>query len=137
MIRTYSELITFPTFFERFRYLKLSANVGEDTFGYDRYLNQQFYRSPTWRQLRRLIITRDMGCDLAHPDFEINGPIIVHHLNPITKSDVLEHSDYLLDPEFLVCVSDNTHKALHYGDETLLLDAEPLIRAPFDTCPWR
>lgn len=137
MIRTYSELIKLPTFFERFRYLKLSADVGVDTFGYDRYLNQQFYKSATWRQLRSQIITRDMGCDLAHPDFEIGGSIIVHHLNPITKSDVLEHSDYLLDPEFLVCVSDNTHKAIHYGDESLLLDTEPVIREPFDTCPWR
>ena len=137
MIKTYSELITLPTFHERFQYLKLSGNVGVDTFGYDRYLNQQFYKSAIWRRLRDQVILRDMGCDMAHPDFEIVGPIIVHHLNPITKSDVLEHSDYLLNPDFLVCVSDETHKAIHYGDESLLLNAEPVIRRPFDTCPWR
>jgi len=137
MIRTYTKLITLPTFFERFQYLKLSGDVGVDTFGYDRYLNQQFYKSATWRQLRNHVITRDMGCDLAHPDFEIPGSIIVHHLNPISKSDVLEHSDYLLDPEFLVCVSDNTHRAIHYGDESLILDSEPIIRTPHDTSPWR
>lgn len=137
MIRTYSDLISIPTYIERFEYLKLSGRIGEDTFGYDRYLNQQLYKSPTWRQLRHQIITRDMGCDLAHPDFEIVGSIIIHHLNPITKSDVLERSDYLLNPEFLVCVSDNTHKAIHYGDESLLLPYEPVVRTPHDTCPWR
>ena len=137
MIRTYSELISIPTYIERFRYLKLSAKIGEDTFGYDRYLNQQLYKSPLWRRLRRQIITRDMGCDLAHPDFEIVGSIIIHHLNPITKSDVIERSDFLLNPEFLVCVSDNTHKAIHYGDESLLMDIEPIVRVPNDTCPWR
>jgi len=137
MIRTYTELITLPTFFDRFRYLKLASDVGVDTFGYDRYLNQQFYKSATWRQLRNYVITRDMGCDLAHPDFEILGSVIVHHLNPITKVDVLEHSDYLLDPEFLVCVSDNTHRAIHYGDDSLILDTQPIIRTPHDTCPWR
>lgn len=137
MIRTYSELIALPTFFERFRYLKLSGDVGVDTFGYDRYLNQQFYKSTTWKQLRNYVITRDMGCDLAHPDFEIYGSIIVHHLNPISKDDVIEHSDYLLNPEFLVCVSDNTHRAIHYGDESLILDSDPLVRRPFDTCPWK
>lgn len=137
MIRTYTELITLPTFFDRFRYLKLASDVGVDTFGYDRYLNQQFYKSATWRQLRNYVITRDMGCDLAHPDFEILGSVIVHHLNPITKVDVLEHSDHLLDPEFLVCVSDNTHRAIHYGDDSLILDSQPIIRTPHDTCPWR
>lgn len=137
MIRTYTELIALPTFFERFRYLKLSNDVGVDTFGYDRYLNQQFYKSATWRQLRNYVITRDMGCDLAHPDFEILGSVIVHHLNPITKTDVLEHSDHLLDPEFLVCVSDNTHRAIHYGDESLILNSDPIVRSPYDTCPWR
>lgn len=137
MIRTYSELISIPTYIERFRYLKLSGRIGEDTFGYDRYLNQQLYKSPIWRRLRSQVITRDLGCDLAHPDFEIVGSIIIHHLNPITKSDVLERSDYLLNPEFLVCVSDNTHKAIHYGDESLLMDFEPVVRVPNDTCPWR
>lgn len=137
MIRTYTDLIALPTFYERFRYLKLSADVGVDTFGYDRYLNQQFYKSTTWKQLRDYVITRDMGCDLAHPDFEIQGSIIVHHLNPISKSDVLEHSDYLLNPEFLVCVSDNTHRAIHYGDDSLITNSDPIVRRPFDTCPWK
>lgn len=137
MIRTYTDLVSIPTYIDRFRYLKLSGHIGEDTFGYDRYLNQQLYKSATWRQLRAQIITRDLGCDLAHPDFEIVGSIIIHHLNPITKSDVLERSNYLLNPEFLVCVSDNTHKAIHYGDESLLLPYEPVVRTPHDTCPWR
>lgn len=137
MIRTYTEMSNIPDYLERFRYLKLDGLVGEDTFGYDRYLNQQLYKSASWRQLRNQIITRDMGCDLAHPDFEIVGSIIIHHLNPITKSDVLDRSDYLLNPEFLVCVSDNTHRAIHYGDESLLLSAEPIVRAPNDMIPWR
>lgn len=137
MIRTYTELISLPTFAERFRYLKLFNNVGEDTFGYDRYLNQQFYKSPIWRNIRSQIIVRDMGCDLAHPDFEIAGSIIIHHMNPITKEDVLEHSDSLLNPEFLVCVSDETHRAIHYGDESILQDLELVIRRPGDTVLWR
>lgn len=137
MIRTYSELISLPTFAERFRYLKLFNNVGADTFGYDRYLNQQFYKSPVWRNMRSQIIVRDMGCDLAHPDFEIPGSIIIHHMNPITKEDVIEHSDSLLNPEFLVCVSDETHRAIHYGDESILQDLELVIRRPGDTVLWR
>lgn len=136
-MKTYTELISIPDFMDRFRYLQLSGSVGEDTFGYDRYLNQQFYTSPTWRRLRREIIARDFGCDLAHPDFEIGGKIVIHHLNPITKSDVLQHSDNLLNPEFLVCVSDNTHKAIHYGDESLLAEYTLVIRRPNDMIPWR
>lgn len=137
MIRKYSDLIQIPSFIDRFRYLKLSNIVGEDTFGYDRYLNQQFYKSKDWKRLRDFIITRDFGCDLAHQDFEIGGRIIIHHMNPITKEDVIEHSDMLLNPEYLVCVSHNTHQAIHYGDESLLLDSEPIMRSPNDTSPWR
>ena len=133
MTKTYSELVSYQSFIDRFRYLKLDGVVGEDTFGFNRYLNQQFYRSADWKQ----IISRDMGCDLAHPDFEILGSVVIHHLNPITKSDLLERSDFLFNPEFLVCVSHNTHKAIHYGDESLLMDYEPIIRRPNDMCPWR
>jgi len=137
MTKTYSELVSYQSFIDRFRYLKLDGVVGEDTFGFDRYLNQQFYRSADWKRIRRQIISRDMGCDLAHPDFEILGSVVIHHLNPITKSDLLERSDFLFNPEFLVCVSHNTHKAIHYGDESLLMDYEPIIRRPNDMCPWR
>lgn len=137
MIRTYSELVSYAGFLDRFQYLKLLGRVGEDTFGFDRYLNQQLYKSRDWKRIRDQVITRDMGCDLAHPDYEIGGRIIIHHLNPITKVDVLERTDFLLNPEFLVCVSDNTHNAIHYGDESLLLELEPIVRTPNDTCPWR
>ena len=137
MIRKYTDLIQMPSFMERFRYLQLGGSVGEDTFGYDRYLNQQFYKSKDWKRLRNFIITRDFGCDLAHQDYEIRGKIIIHHMNPITKDDVIKHSDMLLNPEYLVCVSHNTHQAIHYGDESLLLDPTPIIRKPNDTSPWR
>lgn len=136
-IRTYSELIQFKTFEERFEYLKLSGKVGEDTFGFDRYLNQMFYTSPEWRAVRRAVITRDLGCDLGIPEFEIiDQKIMIHHMNPISKEDILNHSKYLLDPEYLITSSDNTHKAIHYGDKSLLYQA-PVIRRKNDTCPWR
>lgn len=136
MIRTYSELIKLPSFIERYRYLKMSGKIGEDTFGFDRYLNQLFYSSDEWKQIRKLIITRDDGCDLAMDDYDIEGRIIVHHMNPITKDMILERSDYVLNPEYLICVSHNTHEAIHYGDESLLI-LDPIIRMPNDTCPWR
>lgn len=136
MIRTYSELIKLPSFIERYRYLKMSGKIGEDTFGFDRYLNQLFYSSDEWKQIRKLIITRDNGCDLAMDDYDIEGRIIVHHMNPITKDMILERSDYVLNPEYLICVSHNTHEAIHYGDESLLI-LDPIIRMPNDTCPWR
>lgn len=136
MIRTYSEMMSFDSFLDRFRYLKLDGRIGEETFGYDRYLNQKFYKTPEWRQLRDHLIVRDYGCDLAHPDFEIGGKILIHHMNPITVTDILDRSDYLMNPEYLVCVSHNTHQAIHYGDESLLI-TEPIVRTPNDTCPWR
>lgn len=136
MILTYTNMMSYNSFIDRYRYLKLSGIIGEDTFGFDRYLNQMFYKSPEWRQFRNHIITRDLGCDLAHPDYEIGGPIIIHHLNPITKEDILERSDFLMNPEYAVCVSHNTHRAIHYGDESLLF-IEPIIRRPNDTSPWR
>lgn len=136
IIRTYEELITLPTFEERYRYLKLNGQVGEETFGFDRYLNQTFYTSDEWRKVRRDIIVRDLGCDLGMPDREIKGKIIVHHMNPIMVKDILHRSEFLLDPNYLICTLDSTHKAIHYGDEHLLRLA-PVERTPFDTCPWK
>ena len=136
MIRTYSELITFPTFEERYRYLRLEGKVGEDTFGFDRWLNQSFYKNPEWRAIRDKIIIRDNGCDLGIPGREIYSRIIVHHMNPITKDDILSRSAFLLNPEYLICTVKNTHDAIHYGDEGLLIKA-PIERTKNDTCPWR
>lgn len=136
-IKTYSELITLPTFEERFRYLKLNGIVGEETFGFDRYLNQKFYqKDDEWLDVRDFIIIRDMGCDLGIEGHEIVGNIIVHHMNPITKDDIIRRTKYLLDPEYLICTMDNTHKAIHYGNEDLLIKG-PIERRPNDTCPWR
>lgn len=136
MIRTYSELITFPTFEERYRYLRLEGKVGEDTFGFDRWLNQSFYKDREWRAIRDKVIIRDNGCDLGIPDREIHSRIIVHHMNPITKDDILYRSAFLLNPEYLICTVKNTHDAIHYGDEGLLIKV-PIERTQNDTCPWR
>ena len=136
MIKTYSELMTLPTFEERYRYLRIGGKVGEDTFGFDRYLNQIFYKSDEWKAIRNEIIVRDLGCDLGMDDREIYGTIYVHHMNPITKEDILLRSDYLLNPEYLICTSKLTHDAIHYGDESLLITA-PIERRKNDTCPWR
>lgn len=135
-IRTYSELITIPTFEERFEYLQLKGSVGKDTFGYDRYLNQVLYRSPEWKRLRNQIIIRDGGCDLACDGYDIYDKVLIHHLNPITVEDVLTRSRKVFDPDNLVCVSHSTHNAIHYGDVDLLVTG-PIIRTKNDTCPWR
>lgn len=135
-IKTYSELITIPTFEERFEYLQLKGSVGKDTFGYDRYLNQVLYRSPEWKRLRNQIIIRDGGCDLACDGYDIYGKVLIHHLNPITVEDVLARSRKVFDPDNLVCVSHSTHNAVHYGDVDLLVTG-PIIRTKNDTCPWR
>ena len=135
-IKTYSELISIPTFEERYRYLRIGGSVGEETFGFDRYLNQIFYKTREWLEIRDSVIIRDLGCDLAVTDREIHGRILVHHMNPITKEDVLSRSKFLLDPEYLICTSKNTHDAIHYGDDSLLIKA-PVERRPNDTCPWR
>lgn len=135
-IRTYSELITLPTFIERYRYLKLGGKVGEDTFGFDRYLNQIFYQSKEWRSIRDYVITRDNGCDLGIPGHEIYGRILIHHMNPITADDILKRSDLLLNPEYLICTIKNTHDAIHYSDESLLI-TDPIERSKNDTCPWK
>lgn len=135
-IKSYTELSKLPTFEERYRYLRLSGFVGEETFGFDRYLNQIFYRSQKWKSLRDFVIIRDCGCDLGVEGFEIYGKIIIHHMNPITLKDIEKESEYLLDPEFLICTTHNTHNAIHYGDEGLLIKA-PVERTKNDTCPWR
>lgn len=136
IIRTYSELITFPTFEERFKYLQLEGSVGKDTFGYDRYLNQLFYKTAEWKRLRQDLIIRDNGCDLGVEGREIYGRIIIHHLNPITKDDIVSRTEYLLNPDFLICTTHNTHNAIHYGDESLLITS-PVERSKNDTCPWK
>lgn len=138
IIRTYSELITLPTFEQRFEYLRLGGRVGEDTFGFDRYLNQMFYRSDYWRDVRDEVIIRDLGCDLGILEREIpeGVNIIVHHMNPITKDDIVNRTEYLLEPEYLISTIDITHKAIHYGDISLLM-SNPIERRKFDTCPWR
>lgn len=135
-IRTYSELVRLPTFEERFRYLKLDGLVGKDTFGFDRYLNQEFYRSKEWKEVRDFVIVRDNGCDLGMDGHEIVGRIYIHHMNPITVNDIVHSSDFLLNPDYLICVSHNTHNAVHYGDEDLLVTA-PVERRKNDTCPWK
>lgn len=137
IIRTYSELIKIPTFEERYEYLRLGGKVGEETFGFDRYLNQIFYKSKEWLSIRNYVITRDGGCDLAIPDREIIGSrILIHHMNPITVDDILNRSDFLLNPEYLICTIKNTHDAIHYGDSKLLYK-DPIVRSKNDTCPWR
>lgn len=135
-MRTYSELILLPTFEERYEYLRTGSLVGDITFGGGRWLNQALYMSPEWKQFRNEIILRDQACDLAMPDYEIHGRIIVHHLNPITKEDIINRNYCVFDPENVVCVSHSTHNAIHYGDENQL-PQKPIIRRPNDTCPWR
>lgn len=135
-MRTYSELIQIPSFKERFKYCQLNGQIGIDMFGFDRYLNQTLYRSARWRSLRNQIIIRDNGCDLAHEDFPVNKRVLIHHLNPITEQDVLNESSVLFDPENLICVSHETHNAIHYGTEALLPQGN-IERKPNDTCPWR
>ena len=136
MIRTYSELIRIPTYEERFRYLQLNGKIGLDTFGFDRYLNQQFYSSPEWRAVRDDIIIRDNGCDLGFEGYDIHGRIYIHHMNPISVRDIVDVTDYLLNPEYLICTTHITHNAIHYGDESLLILA-PIERTKNDTCPWK
>lgn len=136
IIRTYSELITLPTFEERYRYLRLGGRVGEETFGFDRWLNQVFYKSKEWQEVRDFVIVRDNGCDLGMEDREIHGRILVHHMNPILTKDIVNRTQYLLDPEYLICTVKRTHDAIHYGDEELLITMPP-ERTKNDTCPWR
>lgn len=142
MIRTYSELIKRDTFLDRYRYLRLGGKVGEETFGFDRYLNQKFYKSEEWLSVRDYVIIRDTGnnkyCqDLGVDGYDIRGLILVHHMNPITMDDIVRRTKYALDPEYLISTVKNTHDAIHYGDENLLMNPFPIERSRNDTCLWR
>lgn len=134
--RTYSELIVLPTFEERYRYLQLKGSVGEETFGFDRYINQKFYNSQEWKNIRDYIIVRDQGCDLGIEGYEIHGRIYIHHMNPVLLKDMMYRTEYLTNPEYLITTTHSTHNAIHYGDENLLIKA-PIERSKNDTCPWR
>ena len=136
IIKTYSELIKLKTFEERYEYLKLGGIVGKETFGFDRYLNQTFYKTDEWLSIRDHVIVRDNGCDLGIEGREIHSRILVHHMNPITKEDILSRSEYLLNPEYLICTIKSTHDAIHYGDESLLITM-PVERRKNDTCLWK
>lgn len=136
MIRCYNDLIRLKTFEERFRYLKINGKVGEETFGLDRYINQQLYKSQRWRSTRSRIIIRDDGCDLGIDGRQLDDYIVVHHMNPISLEDIEEERDIVFDPNYLICCSTRTHRAIHFGDENLLI-RDPVIRRPNDTCLWR
>lgn len=135
-IKTYSEMVALPTFEERYEYLRLNGRVGSDTFGFDRYLNQVFYRSRKWKTIRDFVIVRDNGCDLGVEGYEIHERILIHHMNPITLADIENESEFLLDPEFLISTTHNTHNAIHYGNINLIPRA-PIVRTRNDTCPWK
>lgn len=136
MIRTYTELSKLATFKERYEYLKLDGVIGADTFGFDRYLNQIFYKSKEWKSIRNKVIVRDNGCDLGVEGFDIYGDILIHHMNPISADDIINRRNSILNPEFLICTSFQTHNAIHYGNDSQLA-VLPVNRMPNDTCPWR
>jgi hypothetical protein len=135
MIRRYSQLRRLETLEERFKYLELHGSVGRETFGFDRYMNQQFYQSTEWRQLRNHIIARDNGCDLGVEGYEVHDRITIHHMNPMTVDDIVQGNANILDPEFLIAVAHRTHQAIHYGDESLL-PRKLIVRSPGDTKLW-
>lgn len=136
-MKNYYDLILLPSFEERFQYLKLYGTVGSDTFGFDRFINQRFYRSGEWKRIRSQVIVRDGGCDLGIKDRPIFGRILIHHMNPITVEDISRSGEFVLDPNYLICVSHETHNAIHYGDETILKTNEVVVRTQNDTCPWK
>ncbi len=136
MIRTFTELSNLQTFEDRFRYLQLNGTVGKETFGFDRFINQEFYRSTEWKAVRDLVVLRDNGCDLGAEGREIYGRIYIHHMNPVNPKDIQTKSEFLLNPEYLITTTHATHNAIHYGDETLLLKV-PVERSRNDTCPWK
>lgn len=135
-VRTYSELSQLSSFEERFRYLQLNGMVGKDTFGFDRFINQDFYRSREWKTVRDFVIVRDGGCDLGVAGHDVYGKIFIHHMNPILPKDIETGSDFLLNPEYLITTTHHTHNAIHFGDEKLL-QAAPIERKQHDTCPWK
>lgn len=135
-MKTYSELIRIPTFEERFNYLKLDGRIAEETFGFDRWMNQRFYHSSEWKRIRDQVIVRDLGCDLAFEGYEIGGNIIIHHINPVLLKDLVELNPEIYNPDYLVCVSHRTHNAIHYGDKSLL-PPTVIQRSRNDMCPWK
>ena len=135
-MKNYTELITLPTLLERYNYLKLDGAVGEETFGWDRYMNQRFYSSSLWKRIRRDVILRDNGCELGVEGYEIQGPIHIHHINPVSITDLINEAESLTIFDNLICCSALTHKAIHYGNKELL-PSDPIIRKPDDTCPWK
>lgn len=139
LIRTYTKLMQIPTFLERYRYLRIGGEVGKETFGWERYINQKFYTSNEWRRFRQQIIIRDFGCDLACDghEFADHELIFIHHMNPIDSSDILNQTEFLMNPEYVISCRDSTHKAIHYGDESLIMPYELTTRSPNDTCPWK
>lgn len=136
LIRRYSELRQLETMEERFKYLRIGGIVGDSTFGFNRYLNQTLYKTQKWRTVRDEVIIRDGACDMGLPDYPIRKYVVIHHMNPLTIEDIQEGREWVFDPEYLICVSDRTHKAIHYGDESLL-PKDPVDRVPNDTCPWK
>lgn len=138
MIRTYDELISFKTYEERVRYLRVKQKVAKETFGANRYLNQAFYKSPEWLSIRNRVIIRDLGCDLGLEGYEINDePVYIHHMNPITEEDIINRSEFLLNPKYLICVTKATHDLIHYGSDILLQSSIIQERRENDTCPWK
>lgn len=136
-IRTYSDILSLDTFEKRYDYLKLDGKIGEDSFMVERWLKQMFYSTDEWKHIRRDVINRDLGRDLAMDGYDISGRIYVHHMNPITKQDVINRSRYLLDPEFLICCRKRTHDMIHFGNDGDTVYEPLVIRTPNDTCPWR
>lgn len=137
MIRTYSELVKLQTFKERYEYLKLGGLIGEETFGFDRYINQRFYKSMEWKNIRDFVIVRDNGFDLGMQDYPIRGKILIHHINPITSKDIESMSDFLLNPKYLITTSHSTHNAIHYGDDNFIISNTVVERSINDTIPWK
>lgn len=135
--KNYEELTQLSTYEDRFKYLQTTNKVGTETFGFDRYLNQQFYKSKEWEKVRNEVIIRDNGCDMGLKGYPIKGRCIIHHINPLTLEDVQNNSEKMLDPNNLVLVSKSTHDAIHYGDDTVVKEKKVVERVPFDTCPWR
>jgi len=134
-VRSHAELIKFLYFEERFEYLKLDGEVGRSTFGFDRYINQKFYRSYEWRRVRQWVILRDNGCDLGVPGYEINGGLLIHHMNPMVADNIIHGEEWILDPEYLITTTQNTHNAIHFGDARLL-PSVVIERTPNDQKLW-
>lgn len=135
--KCYSELLSFASFEDRFKYLEIGGHIGIESFGFNRYLNQNFYHSPEWMEVRDKVIIRDQGMDLGVEGFPINGRVVIHHINPISVEDVVDRNPDIFNPEFLICCSHQTHNAIHYGNEEYLSRFQVIERRPNDTCPWR